>query len=205
MQSNIYLAFIGISIAVLVFPGPSILLIIANSLQRGTVAGLYTVAGGIVAMLVQLAVALAGLTSLANTFAAGFDYVRWAGAVYLLYLGIQRWQGFRQDVVVRGRAAGSYRSVVIEGFIVALTNPGTLLFFVAFFPQFLNRESAAAPQLLLMAATFMLLTLVVDSSYALLSARIGRRLHDPGRVKMRNRISGILLVIAALALALANF
>jgi homoserine/homoserine lactone efflux protein len=205
MQSNVYLAFIAISIAVLVFPGPSILLIIANSLQRGTLAGLYTVAGGIVAMLVQLAIALAGLTSLANAFDAGFDYVRWAGAIYLLYLGIQRWQGFRQDVVVRGRAAGSYRSVVFEGFIVALTNPGTLLFFVAFFPQFLNREAAAGAQLLLMAATFMVLTLVVDSSYAVLSARIGRRLHDPRRVNARNRVSGVLLVVAALALALANF
>jgi homoserine/homoserine lactone efflux protein len=205
MQSNVYIAFIGISIAVLVFPGPSILLILANSLQRGTVAGLYTVAGGIVAMLVQLAVALAGLTSLASTVDAGFDYVRWAGAVYLLYLGVQRWRGITQDVVVRSRAVRNYRSVVIEGFIVALTNPGTMFFFVAFFPQFLNRESAAGSQLLLMAATFMVLTIVVDSSYALLSARIGRRLHDPGRVNARNRVSGVLLVVAAVALALANF
>ena len=205
MQSNVYIAFIGISIAVLVFPGPSILLIIANSLQRGTVAGLYTVAGGIVAMLVQLAVALAGLTSLANTFDAGFDYVRWMGAVYLLYLGVQRWRGLTQDIVVRSRVVQNYRSVVMEGFIVALTNPGTMLFFVAFFPQFLNQKSAAGSQLLLMAATFMVLTLLVDSSYALLSARIGRRLHDPGRVNVRNRISGVLLVVAALALALANF
>jgi homoserine/homoserine lactone efflux protein len=205
MHFNVYIAFIGISIGVLVFPGPSILLIIANSLQRGTVTGLYTVAGGIVAMLVQLAVALAGLTSLASAFDAGFDYVRWAGAVYLLYLGVQRWRGITQDVVVRSRASRNYRSVLIEGFIVALTNPGTMLFFVAFFPQFLNREAAAGSQLLLMAATFMVLTLVVDSSYAVLSARIGRRLHDPRRVTARNRVSGVLLVVAAVALALANF
>jgi homoserine/homoserine lactone efflux protein len=205
MQSNVYIAFIGISIAVLVFPGPSILLIIANSLQRGTVAGFYTVAGGIVAMLVQLAVALAGLTSLVSAFDAGFDYVRWAGSVYLLYLGVQRWRGITQDVVVRSRAIRNYRSVLIDGFIVALTNPGTMLFFVAFFPQFLNREAAAGSQLLLMAATFMVLTLVVDSSYAALSARIGRRLHDPGRVTARNHVSGVLLMVAALALAFANF
>jgi homoserine/homoserine lactone efflux protein len=205
MHFNVYIAFIGISIGVLVFPGPSILLIIANSLQRGIVAGLYTVAGGIVAMLVQLAVALAGLTSLASAFDAGFDYVRWAGAVYLLYLGVRRWRGITQDVVVRSRAIRNYRSVLLEGFIVALTNPGTMLFFVAFFPQFLNREAAAGSQLLLMAATFMVLTLVVDSSYAVFSARIGRRLHDPGRVTARNRVSGVLLMVAAVALAFANF
>ena len=205
MQTNIYFAFIGISIAVLVFPGPSILLIVANGLQRGTLAGLYTVAGGIVAMLVQLAVALAGLTSLVTLVDDGFNYVRWAGVFYLLYLGIQRWRGAANEPVVRSRAAVSYRSVLIEGFIVALTNPGTMLFFVAFFPQFLSNDAAAGPQLLLMAATFMLLTVLVDSSYALLSARIGRQLHDPHRAGARNRVSGAILIIAACAVALINF
>jgi len=205
MHTNIYFAFIGISIAVLVFPGPSILLIVANGLQRGVVAALYTVAGGIVAMLLQLIVALAGLTSLVTLVDEGYSYMRWVGALYLLYLGIQRWRGDAQDLVVRSRAAGNYRSVLVEGFIVALTNPGTMLFFVAFFPQFLNSDASAGPQLLLMAATFMLLTVLIDSSYALLSARIGHQLHDPHRAGARNRVSGAILIIAACAVALINF
>jgi len=205
MQTNVYFAFIGVSVAVLVFPGPSILLIVANGLQRGVVAALYTVAGGIVAMLLQLIVALAGLTSLVTLVDEGYNYVRWVGAFYLLYLGIQRWRGDAQDLVVRSRAVGNYRSVLVEGFIVALTNPGTMLFFVAFFPQFLSSDASAGPQLLLMAATFMLLTVLVDSSYALLSARIGRQLHDPHRAGIRNRLSGVVLIIAACAVALINF
>ncbi|MGI9329523.1 MAG: LysE family translocator [Gammaproteobacteria bacterium] len=204
MEAGIYFAFIVISIAVLVFPGPSILLIVANGLQRGVIVGMYTVAGGIVAMLVQLLVAIAGLTSVETIFDGSFAYVRWIGVAYLLYLGIQRWRGHALSEL-RGGSIRTYRSAVIDGFIVALTNPGTMLFFVAFFPQFLNEALPTSPQLVLMAGTFMVLTTLVDISYAVLSGRIGQRLHKPGPSRMRNRLAGAILVAAAIALALVNF
>jgi homoserine/homoserine lactone efflux protein len=203
MGAVTFLAFIFISIAVLVFPGPSILLIVANSMQRGRLIGLYTVAGGLVAMGVQLLVAVAGLNIVDTVFAAEFNYLRWAGVIYLMYLGVQRWRG-QTHAELRGRPGRSYRSAVTEGFIVALTNPGTMLFFVAFFPQFLNVDRASSPQLLMMSLTFMLLTLVVDSSYALLSARLGQHLHRPGRTAMRNHLAGAILIAASLALALVK-
>jgi homoserine/homoserine lactone efflux protein len=152
---------------------------------------------------VQLFVAVAGLNSVNAFFAAGFDYVRWFGVAYLLYLGVQRWRG-QAHSEIRGRVARGYRSAVTQGFVVALTNPGTMLFFVAFFPQFLNADAAPNPQLALMAGTFMILTLIVDSSYALLSSRLGQRLHKPGQVAIRNRLAGGILMAAALALALVN-
>lgn len=190
--------------AVILFPGPSILLIVANSLQRGVVIGLYTVAGGIIAMAIQLVVALVGLTSIVSAVGIGFDYIRGFGAAYLLYLGIRRWRGVAHDGVARGRAARSFGSAVVEGFVVALTNPGTMLFFVAFFPQFLDSSAPAGPQLVIMAATFMVLVIILDSSYALLSSRIGRRLHEPGQTTARNRLSGGLLIVAAIVLAFIN-
>lgn len=205
MATNLYIAFVGISIGVIVFPGPSILLIIANSLQQGVVAGLYTVAGGAVAMLLQLLVALVGLTSLVNMLARGFDVVRWLGIAYLVYLGVQRWRMGQVEGAPGERGEGSHRSVFVTGFLVALTNPGTMLFFIAFFPQFLNTDAAAEPQLLLMAATFIALTLIFDSAYALLSARVGQALQDPRQVRIRNRVSGAILLIAAAALTLVNF
>jgi len=204
MEAGIYFAFIVLSVAVLVFPGPSILLIVANGLQRGVAVGMYTVAGGLVAMLVQLLVAIAGLTSVESIFDGGFASVRWVGVAYLLYLGVQRWRGHAQGEL-RGWSIRTYRSAVIDGFIVALTNPGTMLFFVAFFPQFLNEALPTGPQLVLMAGTFMVLTTLVDSSYAVLSARIGQRLHKPGPSKARNRLAGAILMAAAIALALVNF
>jgi threonine/homoserine/homoserine lactone efflux protein len=80
-----------------------------------------------------------------------------------------------------------------------------MLFFVAFFPQFLDRNTAATPQLILMAATFMVLTIVLDTTYALLSARVGQALQDPRRIVFRNRVSAAILMAAAVALALVNF
>jgi homoserine/homoserine lactone efflux protein len=204
MDAATYFAFIGVSIAVLVFPGPSILLIVANSMQRGRLIGLYTVAGGIVAMVVQLLVAVSGLNAIETFFSASFNTVRWVGVAYLIYLGVQRWRG-QTHGELRGRITRSYSSAVTEGFIVALTNPGTMLFFVAFFPQFLSADSATSPQLVLMAMTFMVLTTLVDSSYALLSARLAHHLHQPGRTTMRNHLAGAILVAAAVALALINF
>jgi len=203
MGTATYFAFIVISIAVLVFPGPSILLIVANSVQRGRVIGLYTVAGGFVAMLVQLVIAVAGLSAVESISAVVFNYVRWTGVAYLIYLGVQRWRGQANDAF-RGRVSSSYRSAATEGFVVALTNPGTMLFFVAFFPQFLNDASATGPQLLIMAITFTVLTLIVDTGYALLSARLGQQLDQPGRTSVRNRLSGAILLAAAVALALVN-
>jgi len=204
MQTGAYIAFIVTSVLVLVFPGPSILLIVANSLQRGVVIGLYTVAGGLVAMVVQLVVALVGLQSLISYTGVDFNHIRWLGVAYLLYLGARRWQGAVESGAARGPAGRRSGMAVVEGFVVALTNPGTLLFFVAFFPQFVEHSAPMESQLWLLAVTFMVLTTLVDTSYALLAARLGDRLHEPRGRRQRNRLSGILLMLAALCLAIVR-
>ena len=134
---------------------------------------------------------------------SGFDLVRWCGVLYLLYLGVQRWRGAGNGEV-RGRRTRDYDSAATEGFVVALTNPGTMLFFIAFFPQFLSESMPVGPQLTLMALTFMVLTVVVDIGYALLAARLGRSLHEPKQRVARDRLAGAILMIAAVALALLN-
>jgi homoserine/homoserine lactone efflux protein len=198
-----YIAFVVISLGVLIFPGPSILLIVANSLQRGRVIGLYTVFGGFWAMLAQLTFAIGGLNSIDALSAAGFEAVRWAGVAFLVYIGVQRWRGSSHGEV-RGRVVTGYRSAIVEGFVVALTNPGTLLFFVAFFPQFVNNSADVFQQLLLLGATFMVLTVIVDSGYAWFAALDGDRLHKKKQRQARQRVAGALLIVAAVALAVVN-
>lgn len=204
MEANLYLVFIGVSTAVIVIPGPSVLLIVSNSLQRGLVAGLTTAIGVSASMLVQLAIALVGLTSLVTMLSRALGVVRWFGIAYLCYLGIRRWLA----TVPVGRFATSEApregSAFAQGFLVALTNPTTMLFFVAFFPQFLHEEAPPESQLLLMAATFWVLALVFDIAYAALSARIGEALQDPKSAVVRNRLSGAIMIAAAAALALAR-
>jgi len=204
MESSLYLVFVGVSIAVIVIPGPSILLIVSNGLQFGAGSGVATVAGTSAAMLIQLGVAMAGLTSLATIVSDGLGVARWLGIAYLCYLGMRRWQCTVPVGAFEIPAARRNRSAFLEGFLVSLANPTTMLFFIAFFPQFMNDAAPPVRQLLTMSVTFWALALCFDLTYAGLAARIGHALQDPRRALMRNRLSGAILVVAAAALALAR-
>lgn len=204
MGGNGYLAFIVVSTAVIVIPGPSVLLIVANTLKDGTRAGLNTVAGTSVAMAIQLAIAVAGLTSLVTRLAAGQRLIRWIGIAYLAWLGIQSWRsaGVEQDVEPGKRPRRG--SAFSEGFLVSLTNPTTMLFFVAFFPQFLTSGKSPQAELALMAVTFWILALSFDCAYTGFTASIGKALREPRWAAARDRSVGVILFAAATALALAR-
>ncbi len=204
MDTQLFLIFVGISTAVIVIPGPSVLLIVSNSLRFGLRAGLFTAGGISAAMILQLAVAVAGMTSLLLLLTDWFTVLRWIGIAYLGYLGLTR--------LLRAESAGSAGlastthsgSSLAQGFLVSLTNPTTMTFFVAFFPQFLALERALVPQLTVMSVTFWVLALLFDVGYALLSARLGSPLQRSRWVRLRNRLSGAIMLAAALGLALAR-
>lgn len=204
METGLYLVFVAVSIAVIVVPGPSILLIVSNSVQFGTVPGFYTVAGISAAMLIQLAVAIAGLTSFVVNLATGLSVIQWLGIAYLAGLGIRRlWRATEADVNTTPEIQ-PHGSAFAAGFLVSLTNPTTLLFFVAFFPQFLTDAMSPLPQLVLMSTTFWALALIFDTAYAGVSARISNALQDPRRAVMRSRLSGAIMLAAAVALIFAR-
>lgn len=204
MSGGVYFAFIAVSTAVIVIPGPSILLIVANALRGGTRAGLYTVAGTSIAMAIQLAIAVAGLTSLITQLAAGQRVIRWVGIAYLAWLGIRRWRSAGTQPAADAAQRPRQGTAFGEGFLVSLTNPTTMLFFVAFFPQFLTGDASPQTELAVMATTFWILALGFDCAYAALAARIGKALHEPRWGALRDRAAGMILLAAALALALAR-
>jgi threonine/homoserine/homoserine lactone efflux protein len=204
METNLLVAFVGVSIAVIVIPGPSILLIVSNSLQQGTAAGLYTVAGVSAAMFVQLLIVLAGFGSVVTWLAPALDIIRWLGIVYLCYLGIRRWRSDSPGGLFDAHPSREYGSAFVEGCMVALTNPATLLFFIAFFPQFLDGAAPPGRQFMFMAVIFWLLALVFDLAYAGFAARLGMTLQESHWVRLRNHLSGAIMVAAAAALAIAN-
>lgn len=200
METNLYLAFVGVSVAVIVVPGPSVLLIVSNGLQLGPRAGMSTVVGVSAAMIIQLAIALAGVASLVRLLEQGLDLFRALGIAYLVYLGVRRWRNLAADQALQSSADGPRETPFAEGFLVALTNPTTLLFFVAYFPQFLDPAAESAPQLWLMASTFWLLALVIDIAYSALASRMGKLFQDPRWVLIRSRVSGAITIAAALLL-----
>ena len=123
-------------------PGPNVALIVANAVAHGRRYGLLTVAGTSAAMVPQLALTVLGMTGVLLVMAYAFEWLRWIGVAYLVYLGIRTWRAPAVDLTRVAPEPRSARSIFLRGFLVSLSNPKTLLFYGAFFPQFVIAERA---------------------------------------------------------------
>ena len=153
---------------------------------------------------VQLAVVALGMTSFMLLLAGWFEWLRWLGVAYLLWLGVQRWRGGPAEPKDGTARAASSRRLFWQGFLVALSNPKVLFFHAAFFPQFLDPAGPIGLQLALLCATFLAIATVLDGGYALLAGRLRGRLAAPSRMRLRDRVTGSLLIGAGLWLAAAR-
>jgi threonine/homoserine/homoserine lactone efflux protein len=202
MPIELYLAFIAATVILMVIPGPNVALIVANSVAHGTRFGLLTVAATSSAVVLHLALTVIGATAVLNVLAASFDWLRWLGVAYLVYLGISAWRAPVADLAQTTAQERSSRVIFARGFLVGLTNPKTLLFYGAFFPQFITPGPDAGQQLLLLAATFLVVAVVCDSGWAILAGRL--RVLLVAHARLRNRLTGGLLVGAGMGLAMAR-
>jgi threonine/homoserine/homoserine lactone efflux protein len=199
---HLYLGFVLATSVLILVPGPNVSLIVANAVAYGTRYGLLTVAGTSAAVLVQLGLTALGMAAVLGALAAWFEWLRWLGVAYLLYLGLRQWLAAPVDLTRTPPQPRSARAIVLRGFAVSLTNPKTLLFYGAFFPQFISIDRPLGPQVALLCATFLVLAAGLDSVWALLAGRARGLLASRGR--LRNRLSGGLLMGAGLGLALAR-
>jgi threonine/homoserine/homoserine lactone efflux protein len=199
---NLYLGFVVATTVLMLIPGPNVALIVGSSVGHGTRAGLLTVAGTSSAVVVHLGVTALGMTAVLGFLAEWFEALRWIGVAYLVWLGVQQWRAAPADLAVSRPPPRSARATWTRGFLVSLTNPKVLLFYAAFFPQFIELGGRAEAQLLLLAATFLAIAVAVDSGWAVLGGRARGLLATRGR--LRNRLSGTLMLGAGLGLALAR-
>ena len=201
MSLSSYLAFVLASVVLVLIPGPNVALIVGNSLAGGTRLGLATILGTASAAAIQIGATVFGLALLLASAAPVFAGLRWLGVLYLLVLGVKAW--FAAPEVHRaGKAPRSARRAVATGFAVSLTNPKTLLFNGAFLPQFVDPQGDANAQLLLLGATFVIVSATLDGGWAVLASRLGGLVAL--RPRLRNRITGGTLIGAACGLALAH-
>ena len=202
MTMSLYAAFVLATTILMLIPGPNVALIVANSIAHGARFGLLTVAGTTAAMVLQLTLTGLGMTTLLNGLASAFDWLRWIGVAYLVWLGLGAWRAPPVDLTGVKPEPRSAPAILGRGFAVSLTNPKTLFFYAAFFPQFLSSEAGLMGQVLLLSVTFLAIAVLVDSGWALLSARF--RVFLAGRGRLRNRLTGSLLMMAGLGLAAAR-
>jgi threonine/homoserine/homoserine lactone efflux protein len=199
---DLYLTFVAATTVLMLIPGPNVALIVANSVAYGTRFGLLTVAGTSAAMVVQLALTALGMAAVLGALGAVFEWLRWAGVAYLLYLGIKQWRAVPVDLTRTPPQARSPREIFLRGMLVSLTNPKTLFFYGAFFPQFLTPGANVTRQVIVLSMTFMALAILLDGGWAVLAGRARKFL--AGRGRMRNRLSGGLLIGAGVGLAFAH-
>lgn len=199
---ELVVAFVAAMVVLVLVPGPNVALIVANSLAYGPRYGLLTVAGTSMALPVQLGLVVFGMHTVLGTIAEWFESLRWLGVAYLVYLGVRTWRAPAVDLTHAGAQPRSATGIFFRGFAVSLTNPKTLLFYSAFLPQFVTPGHDVTGQLLGLSAIAIVLVVVLDSGWALLAARVRRSLAIDGR--LRNRLTGGILIGAAVGLALAR-
>lgn len=196
------ISYIAACFAIVIVPGPSVTVIIANSMRHGVRAGLLNVLGTQIGLVLMIAVLTVGLAAIVGAMGSVFEILRLMGAAYLIWLGVRMWCS-------DGSLAGSEhmsparRSFVLQGFIVIWSNPKALLFFGAFIPQFIDPSGSAAWQTMLLGTIFMAIATICDSAYAFAAGGAGARLTQ-ARVRLAERISGTFLIGGGLWLALSR-
>lgn len=202
MSVELYLAFVLATVVLILVPGPNVALIVANSMAHGARFGLVTVAGTSSAIVLQLALVVAGATAMLDLLAAAFDWLRWLGVAYLVWLGVRAWRAPAGDLARIAPQERAARTIYARGLLVGITNPKTLLFYSAFLPQFVEPGGDVVRQLLLLAATFVVVAVVLDGLWAVMASRLRALLVK--HVRLRNRLTGGLLVGAGVGLAFAR-
>jgi threonine/homoserine/homoserine lactone efflux protein len=198
--------FAAAALALLVIPGPAVLFIVAQSVSHGRTAGLFSVLGVHAGSVVHVAAATVGLSSLLLSSAEAYTAVRYAGAVYLVWLGARRILGRDRGKAVEAGGEGSRVRLMRQGFVVNVLNPKTALFFFAFLPQFVEPSAGSvAVQTAAFGLVFILLGLVTDSLWALAAGAAGGRLRRSASFARAERfVSGAVLVGLGVATAVSG-
>lgn len=203
MSFAVWLAFLVAAIVIAVTPGPGAVTSMSTGLRHGYWAALRAIAGLQTALLVQLTVVAGGLGALLAASTLAFDVVKFIGAAYLIWLGIQKWRAPAPSLAENGTPLVP-RGLFLQGLLVNLTNPKAILFVAALVPQFIDPAQAQGPQFAVIALTMCGVDTLVMSAYALLAARLGGWLHEPRAIRTQNRVFGSLFVTAGTLLALSS-
>jgi threonine/homoserine/homoserine lactone efflux protein len=189
-----WLSFAMASAVLLVIPGPTVLLVVSYALGHGRRFALATTGGVALGDLTSMTASMLGLGALLAASATGFTALKWAGALYLAYLGIKLWRTPVGDSQAPDTSMMHAGKVFAHAYAVTTLNPKSIVFFVAFVPQFIDMQAPLWPQMALFEATFVALAAINALGYALLAANARQAIRS-GRVqRVVNRAGGAMLV-----------
>jgi threonine/homoserine/homoserine lactone efflux protein len=199
MPIETWAAFAAATSVLLIIPGPTILLVVSYALGQGWRTALPVAVGVALGDFTAMTLSMLGIGALLAASATVFTILKWIGAAYLIYLGIKL---FRAGGALRAdprTGAVSAAKMVGHAWLVTALNPKSITFFVAFLPQFLNRDADFFTQMLIFEATFLVLAFVNAFGYALVAARARSLVRNPRAIGIFNRTGGSLLIGAGIA------
>ncbi|WP_425074026.1 LysE family translocator [Sagittula sp. S175] len=195
MDLTTWLTFVAASTALLMIPGPTILLVLSYALSKGRSVAVASAAGVATGDFVAMSASLAGLGALVATSAALFTALKWVGAVYLVYLGVKLIRSAPRDGLTLPEGADvTARGVFAHNAAVTALNPKSIAFFVAFVPQFIDQEAALMPQFVVLVATFVTLATLNALLYALAADRLRGWIARPSALAWITRAGGATLI-----------
>ena len=203
MELSVFFTFVAATTLMLALPGPSVLMTVAHSISFGWKHALFTAGGATIGIAVQLIIITIGLASLLNVVAEIFDWVRWAGAAYLIYLGIKQWQRASEPLEMHTLSV-SKANLFLQGIAVTIPNPKSLVFIAAFLPQFIDAERSLGIQLAYIVPTFLVITFLITSAWGLAAGKASIFLRSQQAIRNILRAAGGLMVLAGIGLALAR-
>lgn len=203
MEIHVFAAFVLATAIMIALPGPSVLLTVAHSISFGWKHAIATVAGATVGIAAQLIIAAIGLSSLLNIVADAFEWLRWAGAAYLLYLGIKQWKNAGQPLEFETSSI-SRTNLFVQGVVVTTLNPKSLIFIAAFLPQFIDSAHPLGLQFAIIVPFFLFITFTVTSVWAMVAGNAREFLQGRRALKVVFRTAGGLMIVAGIGLAMAR-
>jgi threonine/homoserine/homoserine lactone efflux protein len=201
MSLNLWLAYVAAVFVISGTPGPNMLLSLTHGIHHGLTRTISTMLGLLSGLAVILSISIGGLGAVLVASSTAFEIIKYAGAAYLVYLGIRVWRTADTRLVTDSRPlAASGWARFRTGMLVSLSNPKAILFCVAFFPQFIDRGQSLAPQAAILLATFAVIETCWMLIYAGGGARLAAWLRNGHRMRWFNRASGGVFVGAGVLL-----
>ena len=205
MSLQLWLAFVLASAILLTIPGPTVTLVVGHALAGGRRTGVATVPGVALGDLTAMTISLLGAGAVLAASASLFTVLKLVGAVYLVWLGVRLWRADPAADAFEGRAQPASQGAMFwHAYVVTALNPKSIVFFIAFVPQFVAAGRPPLRQFLILEATFVMLAAVNAALWALLAGQLQARFRTPRMQRLVNRTGGGLLIAAGAVTALAR-
>ena len=201
MTVRVWILFLMMETMACLSPGPAVLLVMSQGLSGGVLASIWSSCGILAANALYFAVSATGIAAILVGSKRLFNFITWVGAAYMVWIGVRTFASSSAAVSASAGVPASSARRFANGFILQISKPGLLLFFVAVLPQFILPGRAIAGQVLILAVTSIVIEFIILGLYGVLAAEIGKLAIGARFVALANRLSGLMLIVAAVAMA----